>query len=111
MAQVEGPKVTCAKDPMGWEVRVTSSYRVGDQSSDKWRGMVTISFMENDILDIEGSLKDGQNGLWFAPPSRSYEDGQGNTKWKNLVWFHSKNLAATCVQAVQEFLDDDDLPM
>ena len=109
MAQQEnGPKVKVEKGLPGINVRVTQSYRAGD---DVWRGMVTIAFQDTDMLDIEGSVKEGKNGKWFAPPSRSYEDRSGNTKWKNLVWFNDASLAAACTEAVMRFVNDDAAPV
>lgn len=114
MSQEDGPRVNVEKGLPGINVRVTSSYRSGD---DPWRGMVTIAYQQDDLMDIEGSLKDGRNGRWFAPPSREYEVN-GQKKWKNLVWLHDKNLAGAISEAVEKFLspgdapvDDDDLPI
>lgn len=116
MAQQEnGPRVSVEKGLPGINVRVSQSYNSGN---DYWRGMVTIAYQQEDLMDIEGSVKDGKNGLWFAPPSRSYEDRSGNTKYKNLVWLHDRSLAGAMVEAVKAFVqgddapvDDDDLPL
>ena len=112
MAQVEGPKVEVGNS--GLNVRVTSSYRSGD---DDFRGMVTIALGDSDLIEVEGNLKDGKDGKWFAPPSRSYEDNNGNTKWKNLVWFSSRRLSNACAEAVEAYIekgsrvDDSDIPL
>ena len=112
MAQVKGPKVQVGQSDL--HVAVTSEYRSGD---DFFRGMVTLYLGDTSLLDIEGAVKNGRDGRWVAPPSRQYEDNSGNTKWKNLVWFNSKQLAAACVEAVEKFaggdapVDDDDIPL
>ena len=113
MAQQEnGPRIKVEKGLPGINVRVTQSYRSGD---DYWRGMVTIAYQDDDVMDLEGSVKDGKNGLWFAPPSRSYE-ANGQTKYKNLVWLHDRSLAGAMVECVKAFVggdapvDDEDVP-
>lgn len=113
--QEDGPRIQVERGLPGINVRVTQSYRSGD---DVWRGMITIAYQQDDLMDIEGSLKDGRNGKWFAPPSRSYEDRAGNTKWKNLVWLHDRNLSGAIAEAIVRHIggsapvsDDDDIPL
>jgi hypothetical protein len=108
------PLVKVEKGFPGLGVRVIQSYRAGN---DTWRGKVMLSIAGEDFIELEGSVKDGRNGPWFAPASRSYEDQQGNTKYLNTYWFESAALGAAALQAVQSFLnndapvDDDDIPL
>ena len=109
------PRVKVESGLPGMNVRVIQSYNAGN---DNWRGKVCIAYQQEDLIELEGSVKDGRNGLWFAPASRDYEDRNGQTKYVNTYWFNSKHLAATCLEAVEKFLgggeapvDDDDLPI
>jgi hypothetical protein len=68
-----------------------------------WRGMVTIFFGGEPKFDIEVSLLDGREGRYIGWPSRSYDSG-GQTKYKNMVWSHDRNLNAATVQCIEAFL-------
>jgi len=108
------PRIKVESGLPGINVRVIQSYKAG---KDTWRGKIAIAYQDDDLIELEGSVKQGREGDWFAPASREYENAQGQTKYVNTYWFNSKNLAATCKEAVMAFvgndapIDDDDLPI
>jgi len=112
-----GPKVDVGSIP-GLSVAVRQTYGGQPKKPVMWRGMVTFFWQGQEMMDVECTLLESKQGgdPFPAWPQRQYEDNSGNTKYKSLLWMHSKGMNAATGEAIRmelgdSSLEDDDVPI
>jgi hypothetical protein len=98
-----GPKV-----PVGWmtefEWAVRKDYGGTVTATVTWRGMLTLFYKGQPLMDVEIQVVDSQRGRFASLPQRAYADPSGVTRYKRLMWLYSAEMRDVMLEAVDQHL-------
>jgi len=95
-----GPMV---KASQAFDVAVNRSYGGDFNPPVIWRGSITIFMTGSPLFDIEATLLESKQGgdPYVSWPQRQYKAPNGDTKYKNMVWCHDRDIASAAAEAVK----------
>ena len=100
-----GPRIEVS-DQRDMQVGVVRSYKRPTQGQTRWSGRMGIYATGDMLLEVEVSLVESSRGegSFVSYPSRTYQDGQGGTKYQKLVFFRGEGWGPAMQEAIERYM-------